>query len=675
MNERVSMAKNPIIFLLFLIIIFLLPDQVLSQKLTTKLADKSFDDFAYIEAIGLYEYAYQRDTTDNYVVKRLSEANRNIGNTEEAERWLKKLIDRHVEEPEDIFNYSQALKSNGKYLIAEQWLKEYSELRPEDGRVNIQVSLLEYIQFLMRDSANYEILNTTINTVGSEMGPAFYKDKLIFSSTSIGTKSGATYKWNELPYLDMYSAKIGPYGDLSSVAAFAPKLKTPFHDGPVSFDQKKDIIYFTRNSFSKGKASQSKDGVTNLKIFQGKLEEGDWKLTGSFRYNSDEYSVGHPSIDKKGTVLYFASDMPGGYGKSDIYFSVYMNGQWSKPFNLGPKVNTEGNEFFPFMSNDGVLYFGSNGHGGLGGLDIYFSVPEQGVFNTIENMGFPVNSPRDDFGLALDSTGMKGYFSSNRSGGKGNDDLLFLKIKHVPVIIRGVIKDRDSKDILADANISVINESGNTIFTSVTRNDGQFEFEVNKGQEYLIKVTKELYFENEKSVGTSTLRPNDEVFSEIFLEHKIEEISDNYPAPKSIEEEDGVALQVVELEYINYNLDRTDINPDAAATLDKLIALMKEFPDLEIRIESHTDSRGSDEYNMLLSKKRARAAFDYVVLKGIDPSRLMYKGYGETRLLNNCTNGVDCTEEQHEVNRRSIVKVVRKGTYKEKRDQKSIYYF
>ncbi|MBA4411432.1 MAG: hypothetical protein C0397_18685 [Odoribacter sp.] len=191
----------------------------------------------------------------------------------------------------------------------------------------------------------------------------------------------------------------------------------------------------------------------------------------------------------------------------------------------------------------------------------------------------------------------------------------------------------------------------------------------------MIKVTKEYYFENEKSVGTSTLRPNDEVFSEIFLEHKIEEISDNYPAPKSIEEEDGVALQVVELEYINYNLDRTDINPDAAATLDKLIALMKEFPDLEIRIESHTDSRGSDEYNMLLSKKRARAAFDYVVLKGIDPSRLMYKGYGETRLLNNCTNGVDCTEEQHEVNRRSIVKVVRKGTYKEKRDQKSIYYF
>jgi outer membrane protein OmpA-like peptidoglycan-associated protein len=651
------------------------PIQGSAQKLTTKLADKSFDEFAFVEAIGLYEYAYERDTTDNYLVKRLSEANRNIGNTEETERWLKKLIDRNAEEPEDIFNYSQALKSNGKYFVAEQWLKEYSELRPEDGRVNIQVSLLEYIQFLMRDSANYVLLNTSINTIGSDMGPAYYKDNLIFSSTSIGTKSRATYGWNELPYLDMYSAKIGPYGDLSSPLPFAPKLKTPYHDGPVSFDQRQNIIYFTRNSFVKGKTSQSKDGITNLKIFQGKLEEGEWKMTGSFRYNSNEFSVGHPSIDKSGTILYFASDMPGGYGKSDIYFSVNVNGQWSKPFNLGPKVNTEGNESFPFMSYDGVLFFGSNGHGGLGGLDIYFSVPEQGVFNTIENMGYPVNSPRDDFGLALDTTGMKGYFASNRTGGKGDDDLYFLKINHVPVIIRGVVKDRDTKDILTDATISVINEAGNTLFSSITRNDGQFEFEVNKGQNYILNVTKELYFENEKSVSTATLRPNDEVFSEIFLEQKQEAVVDNYPAPKSMEEENGKALQVVDIEYINYGLDKTDVNPEVAVTLDKQIALLKEFPELEMRIEAHTDSRGSDEYNMLLSKRRAKAAFDYVVSKGIDPSRLIYQGYGETRLLNKCANGVICSEEQHEVNRRTIVKVVRKGTFQEKRNQKNIFLF
>jgi len=668
------MARLSNIFLWGIILTFLFPSLSFSQKLTTKLADKSFEEFAYIEAISLYEYAYEKDTTDNYLIKRLAESNRNVGNTEAVESWLKKLIDRHTEQPEDIFNYSQALKSNGKYLLAEQWLKEYSDLRPEDGRVNMQVSLLEYIKFLMRDSTNYEIMNTAINTIGSDMGPTFYKDKLIFSSTSIGTKASATYNWNELPYLKMHSAKIGPYGDLNSVESFAPKLKTAYHDGPVSIDSKKDIIYFTRNNLVKGKTSKSRDGVVNLKIFLGKLEEDEWKMSGSFRFNSDQYSVGHPSIDKEGTVLYFASDMPGGYGKSDIYFSVLSNGIWSKPFNLGPKINTEGNEFFPFISNDGVIYFASDGHGGLGALDIYFSVPEQGIFNSIENMGYPVNSSKDDFGLALDSTGVKGYFTSNRSGGKGDDDLYFMKIKRIPVIIRGVIKDRESKDVLSDATVSVINGAGNTIATSITRIDGQFEFEVNKGQQYVLNVTKEFYSENEIIVGTATLRPNDVAFSEIFLEQKLE-ADDNSPAPKSIEEEDGEALQVVELEYVNYELDKSDIKPDVAATLDRLIALLKEFPDLEIRIESHTDSRGSDDYNMLLSKKRARAAFDYVVSKGIDPKRLLYRGFGETKLLNNCTNGVDCTEEQHEVNRRSIVKVVRKGEYKEKRGQKNIYYF
>lgn len=669
------MTRISYIFLSVTMLSFLYPVQSYSQKLTTKLADKSFDEFAYVEAIGLYEYAYSKDTADNYVIKRLADANRNIGNTEDVERWLKKLIDRNASEPEDIFNYSQALKSNGQYLQAEQWLKEYSELRPEDGRVNIQVSLLEYIQFLMKDSANYEILNASVNTVGSDMGPAFYKDNLIFSSTSIGTKPKATYKWNELPFLDMYSAKISPNGDLSSPEPFAPKLKTAYHDGPVSFDSKNDIIYFTRNNFVKGKTSKSKEGVVNLKIFQGKFENGEWRLTGAFKYNSDEYSVGHPSVDKDGTVLYFASDMPGGYGKSDIYFCVLSAGQWSKPFNLGPKINTEGNEFFPFVSNDGVLYFASDSHGGLGGLDIYFSVPERGVFNSIENMGYPTNSSRDDFLLALDSTGMKGYFGSNRQGGKGDDDLYFLKIKRIPVIIRGVIKDRDTRDILSDATVSVIDENGNTLVESITRIDGQFEFEVNKGQQYILNVNKEFYFENEKTVATNLLRPNDEVFSEIFLEQKVEESDANFPAPKSMEEEAGEALQIIELEYINYHLDESDIGLDAATILDKLVAIMKEHPDLEIRIESHTDSRGSDDYNMLLSKKRAKSAFDYLSSKGIDPNRMLYRGYGETRLLNNCTNGVNCTEEQHEVNRRSIVKVVRKGEYKERRDQKNIYYF
>lgn len=669
------MRRISTIFLLEFIVIFLCPMVSSGQKLTTRLADKAFDDFSFVEAVGLYEYAYNKDTTDNYVVRRLADANRNIGNTTEVERWLKKLINRHADQPEDLFNYSQALKSNGKYLLAEQWLKKYSELRPEDGRVNIQVSLLEYINFLMRDSANYSIRDLAINTPGSEMGAAFYKDRLVFSSTSIGSKKKGTYNWNELPYLDMFSAKIESDGELSSPESFAPGLKTAYHDGPVSFDLKRNIVYITRDNFKKGRTSSSKEGVVNLKITEGVLENGQWKLKGDFRWDNNEYSVGHPSVNKDGSVIYFASDMPGGYGKSDLYFSVFSNGQWSKPINLGPKINTEGNEFFPFISTDGVLYFASDGHGGLGGLDIFLSVPENGVFNTIENLGYPVNSSRDDFGLALDSTGVQGYFTSNREGGKGNDDLYQVKILHVPVIIRGVVKDRDTKDILSDAKVSVLDDGGKEIFKSTTRVDGQFEVEVNKGRQYTVRVTKDLYNDSEKAIQTFSLRPNDEVFSEIFLERKIEEDSTDSPAPISMEKEGGEDLQVIELEYINYDLDKWNIRPDAAAILDKLADLVKKYPDLEIRIESYTDSRGSDEYNMQLSEKRARGAFDYLVSKGIDPNRMGYKGYGETRLLNKCANGVPCTEEEHEVNRRSIVKVVRKGEYKERRDQKNIFYF
>jgi len=201
------------------------------------------------------------------------------------------------------------------------------------------------------------------------MGPAFYKNHLIFSSTSIGSKLEVKYNWNDLPFLSLYSSTIQTDGNLTPPISFAPKLKTSYHDGPVSFDTPHNIIYFTRNNFIRGKVETSKDKVVNLKIFIGKLIKDEWKLTGEFKYNSDEYSVGHPAINKDGTILYFASDMPGGYGKSDIYYSINKNGDWSKPQNLGPQVNTAENEFFPFIGNEDVVYFASEGHGGLGGLD------------------------------------------------------------------------------------------------------------------------------------------------------------------------------------------------------------------------------------------------------------------------------------------------------------------
>ena len=645
-----------------------------AQKVTIRLADKSYDEFAFIEAIELYEYAYNKDTTDTYVIRRLADANRQIGNTEDVEKWLKILINRREDEPEDLFAYSQALKSNGKYLEAEKWLKEYAEMRPEDGRVNIQTSLLEYIQFLHRDSSRYEIHPVTLNSEGSELGPAFYRNQVVYSSTKARAGiASRKYKWNELPYLNLYIGDRAPNGDIINVKPFAPKLRTSYHDGPVSFDQNEDKVYITRDNVGKKGVSTDKEGTVNLKIIFGGIEDGEWEYRGEFPFNNDAYSNGHPSIDNTGKVLYFASDKPGGYGGSDIYFSVLSNGHWSEPFNLGPKINTQSNEFFPFISNDGVLYFSSNGHGGLGGLDIYFSVPEGGVFNSVENMGYPVNSPRDDFGFVLDETGTEGYFSSNRSGGRGSDDIYFLKMKYIPVIIKGVAKDRETGEVLPDTKISVVNENADTIFTSITRKDGQFEFEVNKGKDYVINGQKEFYYTNETVVETKKLRPNDQAFVELFLEME-PPVDDGYPEPIKMETENGEPLQILDMKYVDFNVGEWQIQSRVAQNIDQLIEYLNKYPDLEIRVESHTDTRGDDQENLLLSKRRAKAIFDYISSKGVDPMRVTYHGYGETRPLYDCAN-VDCSEAEHEANNRTIVKVVKKGEYKGKRSKRNVFYF
>jgi outer membrane protein OmpA-like peptidoglycan-associated protein len=648
------------------------------QRMTIKMADRYFKDFAFVDAIELYEYAYRKDTTNAHVVRQIAECYRNIGKTEKVEFWLKKLINRGNENADDLFNFSQALKSNGKYTEAQSWLEKYAQMRPEDGRVNMQVSLLEYIKFLKRDSTRFQVRPTGINTPLSEFGPAYYKDNIVFSSNRENSLIvQRKNRWDDKPFLDLYIARIDESGDLLSPKHFAPKIKSKYHEGPVAFNRSGTTMYLTKNNVYQGKARTSKEGITNLKIYVAKEVDGNWQVRYGLPFNSNEYSVGHASIDKTGRTLYFTSDMPGGYGGSDLYFSVYSNGKWSEPFNLGPKVNTEGNEMFPYISDEGVLYFASNGHGGLGGLDLYMATPERGVFTRIENLGYPVNSSKDDFGLVLNLDGTEGYFSSNRNGGKGLDDIYHLIIKRIPIIIKGVVRDRITNEEIADAKITLVNSNGDEIKSEFSKLDGLFEFVVNKGNDYTLKVEKADYISNERPLSTKALRPNSEVFTEIFIEQDFEMVADedNLPEPLQIEEEDGEALQVLMLEYINYDLNKTNIRDDAAEVLDRLAALLTEYPDLEIRLESHTDSRGSDEYNMLLSKRRARAAFEYLVSKGIDPMRVRYEGFGETQLINHCEDGVDCSEEEHEVNRRTIVKAVRKGEYKSKRTKRSIFYF
>ena len=644
-------------------------------KITIKLADKAYHDFSWNEAIDLYSYAYDRDPENVHVIRRLADCYRNIGSTEESEKWYSVLIEMNEAYPEDMFNYSMALKSNGKYDESDKFLKEYAELRPEDGRVKLEQSILDYVTFLQRDSSRYVVKPVSFNTKGADWGPVMYKNKIVYVSTGDPDENrDIKYNWDQLPFLDLYYVDIDEYGNYSKPEIYAKDLMSSYHDGPATFDLKNNRMYFNSNRNTK-KNTSLKDEANNLQIYYADWEGGKWVSKGGFKYNNELYSFAHPSVDANGEVLYFSSDRPGGKGGNDIWWCRKMNGEWSEPMNL-EEINTEGNEAFPFIAPDGVLYFASDGHGGMGGLDIYMALPNRGVFKTVENMGFPVNSSHDDFAIVLDETGMEGYFSSNRPGGKGYDDIYKLEVLFIPVQITGTVRDRINTFEISGAKIALLDENNDTINIAYSKDDGEFEFEAYKQRNYKLVVTNPDYIKVEKDVSTYNKLPNEKIEVEIFIEMSFDLMEEpDQLEPLSLEMEGKEELQVIQIEHINYSFASDEILPEAAEILDKVIALVTQYPDLEVKVESHTDSKGSDEYNLRLSKLRAKSAYDYLVAHGVDPNSIEYTGYGETQLLNHCDDGVECTEEEHAINRRSIIKVIRRGKYKTKRNSRSIFYF
>ncbi|MDA3929816.1 MAG: OmpA family protein [Prolixibacteraceae bacterium] len=652
----------------------LISNSMFGQRLTIKLADKAYHDFSWREAIDLYTYAYEKDEDNVNVIRKLADCYRNIGETEKVESWLSLIIEMDEAYPEDIFNYSMALKSNGEYKKAEVYLKEYSSLRPEDGRINKEQSILEYVTFLVQDSARFDVQSLPFNTKGADWGPTFYENKLVYVSTGDPDESrDIKYNWDQLPFLDIYYVDIDEYGNYSEPDIFAKEIMSTFHDGPATFDAQKKRMYFNSNRSTKN--SSRKEEENNLQIYYADYENGKWVEKGGFKYNNERDNYRHPSIDKTGEVLYFSSDRPGGKGKSDIWWCRKNNGEWGEPINL-EEINTEGTEVFPFIAADGVLYFASDGLGGMGGLDIYMSLPDRGVFETGENFGYPVNTASDDFGLVLDDVGMSGYFSSARPGGLGHDDIYKLDILEIPVYIGGSVRDRINTFEISGARIALLDENSDTLEIAYSKEDGEFLFKALKQRNYKLVVTNDSYITVEKDVSTFGKLPNEKIEVEVFIEMNFEMMDDSDQLePLSLEMRGDEELQIIQIEHINYGFDSDRILPEAAFVLDKVIELVKQYPDLEIMVESHTDAKGSDEYNLRLSKLRAASAYEYLSNRGINGLSIEYSGFGETQLLNHCEDGVECSDEENAINRRSIIKVIRRGKYKTKRNSRSIFYF
>ena len=625
-----------------------------------KKADEYFDKMWYAEAAELYEEALKKDS-NNYsleILQKAGDSHYYNTNMERAYYYYNIIFERYEEEvsPDQIFKYAHTLKGTGKYSKSKRMMRLYDK-QVEKGNVGSKLDFKAdqkeaILDNILNMELKYGLKNLAINTKYSEFSPMFYNDdEIVFASAKDSSIFNTRrYKWNNQPYLDLYVSKVNKESqDLKAAIRFSKKINSKYHEASVTFTPDNSTMYFTRNNYGK-KLKRDKNGVNHLKIYVSKKVNGEWTEAEEVPFNSDDYSTGHPALSPDGKKLYFVSDMPGTIGDTDIFVvDVLDNGSYSEPKNLGPGINTKQKEMFPFI-NDKKLYFASNGHVGLGGLDVYEVAYDEEGFKEVSNMGQPINSNKDDFSYIVNEENQKGYFASNRRGGKGDDDIYsFERLVLEEVVknaISGVVTELITGDLMPKALVTLLDENNIKLKEMVTEDDGSFVFEdLDSNTKYTIKATRSEFFEN---VVTAETKKNEVVNVDITMK-KLKEL---------IVIEDGI--KKLKTDMIFFDFDKSYIRRDASLELDKLVEVMTEYKDMVIKIESHTDSRGPDVYNKYLSDKRAKSTRAYLISKGISADRIESAiGYGEERLINECGNGVRCSREKHELNRRSEFIIVK----------------
>ena len=628
-----------------------------AQKTNLKQADALFRNFSYLDASKAYEECLANIKNPSaQTLKNAADSYYFISDSRNALKWYRKLYEAQGNNLTDIYylRYIQSMKAVMDYDEADKITKEYLDKKGDKKEVNRYVAQKQYMDSLSKAKPLYSIKNLDINTSKSDFGATFFKDQVVFSSARDTTKfSEKLYSWNNQPFLSLYLAERNPAdGSLFNETVFMPNVMTKYHEATASFDSQGKTIYYSTNIVKKNKLVVDEAKVNNFQIIKGSIVDNKLENPEKVFFDNDDYSVGHPSLSEDGQWLFFASDMPGGFGETDLYVvKIAADGTMSSPLNLGPTINTIGNEVFPFYQN-GTLYFSSDGHYGWGDLDVYESkfLPD-GNFTTPKNLGAPVNSNKDDFAFIINKADTYGYFSSNRAGGKGDDDI-YSFVKGKPVCnqsISGMAIDRKSKKPLTDVTILAYNSFSEVLGETKTNYEGKYAIEVPCNKVVKMIAAKPNYSSDDKTVET-TGQNGGEITNVNF------ELS-NYD--DLVVKKQGV--EKVDVNPIYFDYDKYDITPKAVEELTKVVFIMQKFPNIRIKIESHTDSRGKDSYNLKLSDNRAKSTRDYILSQGIDPARIESAiGYGETRLINKCKNGVKCTEEEHLLNRRSDFIIIQK---------------
>ena len=568
---------------------------------------------------------------------------------------------------EDYYNYSMLLRSAGKYFDANIQMDQYAKLKPTDLRVIDYFANKDNLLDLLNDSSEYKLMVMDFNSSDQDFAPAFFKDQIVFASTRAKMKMiKKTYNLNGLPFLNMYVSDLKEE-QLKSPKIFNKGLKSKLHDGPASFNQAGTYMAFTRN-YSRDK---SKDKVVELQIFFSTFVDGKWTEETPFDQNKESYNMEHPALSADGKTMYFVSNMPGGFGGTDIYKTTQnAQGVWGKSENLGAQINTEGDEVFPFYEEvTGILFFSSNGRFGLGGQDIFIAKTNADGTFEVFNAGAPLNSQYDDFAVIANPTTKKGYFSSNREGGAGDDDIYgveFTNLLDILYKIEGLAIDVNN-DPIPKTWITLQDDQGKDLETLLTDDDGAFSFIVEAKKDYNLLGKKENYKDGEKNTNTFGKNPivkTDVLLLKIEVIKPIEEVVNKKEViAKKIETEVDLR-KIAELENIYFDLGKYNLRPDAVVELDKIVEIMNDHPNLNIEISSYTDCRESKAFNMILSENRAKTTAWYIKKRITNPGRVSSRGYGEAFLTNGCScEGdvvSDCPESEHQLNRRSEFTIVKK---------------
>ena len=622
------MNKNYILLLLLI-----LPAIVFAQSSKQKKADRYYENFAYTKAIEEYKDLLERDYNSEYNQQQLANSYYKLRDPENAVTYYAMVVEQPNVSPEVYYQYAQMLRGVRDYDQSREWLRRYQEEARNPQGVEQLLNTDEIAIYEGLES--FRVYPAAFNSQFSDFG-SFENNGNIYFTSARGEADTKTkiYDWTGEPFLDIYQVSAGS----NVVSPVRGDVNTVRHEGPMTLSPDGQTMYFTRNNYLKRDGKKDDEGVNHLKIYKASLVNGEWKYIEELPFSSNEYSVGHPSLSADGKTLYFVSEAPGGMGGSDIYKVSLENGTFGTPENLGAPVNTPGNEVFPFIAENGNFYFSSDGHKGYGLLDVFVVTAD--APQKVQNLGEPVNSNMDDFAFSHsggDNT--RGFVSSNRPGGQGNDDIYELNIL-APLVLRGTVTDSINNKPIANATLRLMGEGDRQIAFLETDSLGRYETKVARDRNYPLETKHIKYNTKNEQINTANMDERTELVYDIEL------------SPVNDVE------YLAEINKIYFDFDKSNIRQDAAQELDKLVDLMvNEYPELVIEIGSHTDRRGSAEYNRRLAERRAQATRDYLVEKGVAAERIVtYKGYGEEQPEVDCTS---CNEQQHQLDRRSIFKVVK----------------